>query len=249
MKKYLLALVLVFTLFSFTKISKDYVFPKSGFSDKLISVMQNFNTSFLNCDLDPEKMTSWITDAGIRRFYYCLSSEISIEVIENYIGEKIFLNKVHDGGLNYNSKNEFGHYNPKFLVKLQKEILSLSENQTFLKLGQEIYDNYFKKTARIYYLAYKYVNSDKKNKKQIIKTYKKNIKIQTEEMNYETDGSFYLQEEFRFFAEKKEREGYDVYEGFTAPGFWIRRSIDKTDDEFFELLTLTLGLFDVDFIK
>jgi hypothetical protein len=61
--------------------------------------------------------------------------------------------------------------------------------------------------------------------------------------------SYYLQESFRDFAEALEKDGYDVYEAFTCPGFWIRRSIDGTADEFYEVLKLTLQTFDPAFIN
>lgn len=58
----------------------------------------------------------------------------------------------------------------------------------------------------------------------------------------------FLQEFFRDFAESNESKGYDVYESFVCPGFWVRRSIDGTADEFFDLLKLTLRTFDPEFI-
>ena len=36
----------------------------------------------------------------------------------------------------------------------------------------------------------------------------------------------------------------DWYEAYTAPGFWIRRSIDGTDQQFFAMLTQVIDSFD-----
>ena len=36
----------------------------------------------------------------------------------------------------------------------------------------------------------------------------------------------------------------DVYEAFTAPSFWVRRSIDGTDDEFIALLEMVVNHFE-----
>jgi hypothetical protein len=70
--------------------------------------------------------------------------------------------------------------------------------------------------------------------------------------------SFYLQEAFRPFADELSGEwdesyieggsSYDWYEAVTCPGFWLRRTLDGTADEFYELLELTLNTFDPAFL-
>lgn len=71
---------------------------------------------------------------------------------------------------------------------------------------------------------------------------------ETSDPAFLSEPSEFIQESFRGFAESIEKEGYDVYEGFTCPGFWVRRSIDGTADEFYDLLILTMRTFDEGFL-
>ena len=48
----------------------------------------------------------------------------------------------------------------------------------------------------------------------------------------------------KIFAESIKNEGYNFSEGLTFPGFWIRREIDGTHEEFFELINLILNKYD-----
>jgi hypothetical protein len=56
-----------------------------------------------------------------------------------------------------------------------------------------------------------------------------------------------MQEYFRGLADQQLRQGYSWYEANTAAMFWLRRSMDKTDAEFFALLQLALQTLDPEF--
>ena len=104
--------------------------------------------------------------------------------------------------------------------------------------AQSLYDSELKRYLRTYYIAYD-VGA---NNREIMDGYLSAI-------SEGKDASIYLQESFRDFAETAEKEGYDVYEAFTCPGFWVRRSIDGTASQFYKLLKLTIQTFDADFLK
>ena len=86
--------------------------------------------------------------------------------------------------------------------------------------------------------------------KKVISRYEEMVRStpETGAGDYKSDASYFLQESFRGFAERMENEGYDVYEGFVCPGFWVRRSIDGTSDEFYSLLLSAMKTFDPDFL-
>jgi len=100
-------------------------------------------------------------------------------------------------------------------------------------------------TARNYYLAYQFVNSEdvitwqnqEWTKQDIITVYQA---ILTGEIQKYGTGADFLNEIYRAYADVMSNDGYDWYEADTAPGFWIRRSIDGTDDDFIGLLNAVL---------
>jgi len=248
MKKIIvLSLFMVLILTSFTNYQNIAKIVNDVFTDKIVSIAERYYQITSKCDKNSEDMHSWITDAGVRSKYFCLKSEFNLDIIKKLSGESVFVKGPHTSDINYSSIKEFGYYNPKFLSILETTLTDLSKNDKFKQLAQKIYDKEFKNTVRIYYLAYKYINEDSKQKKKIQKEYLAKISNSTEGQDYTNDPSYYLQEQFRDFSETNEKLGYDVYEGFTAPGFWIRRAIDGTEAEFYKLLTQGMEIFDKDF--
>ncbi len=251
MKKKVYFLVLSVIIFaSFTNYQDIVRNINDAFTEKIIYVAEKYYQITSKCDKNSAEMHSWITDAGVRSNFFCLKSELGLGALKTLTGEEVFISGPHkDSEINYTSVKEFGYYNSKFLTKLEAALKELSVNEKFVNSAQKIYDKEFKNTVRIYYLAYNYLNTNAKLKKEIKKEYLKKIANSVEGQDYEKDPSYYLQEQFRTFSETNEKLGYDVYEGFTAPGFWIRRSIDGTDEQFIKLITATLNLFDKGFIK
>ena len=58
----------------------------------------------------------------------------------------------------------------------------------------------------------------------------------------------YLQSAFRNFAGKFSGDNAE-YVAIVEPGFWVRRSIDGTEDEFYQLLKLVMSTFDPQFLS
>jgi len=244
MKKSIITLLsLIIISISFT--SSRFLLEKieGDLYSQIIKVAQKWN---IEEDFDEdnfEKMASWLPDVGVRSKYYYLNSQLSISILKTLTGEPVFVSGPHKKEINYYSETEFGHYNPEFIKIVSKTFDQLVKNENFMSISQEIYENDFKNISRIYYLAYKELKANKKHKKEVTTKYLELIETQSDSPSY------YLQEEFREFAETHEKAGYDVYEGFTAPGFWIRRGIDKTDKQFYKLLVKVLKNYDEDFLK
>lgn len=191
-------------------------------------------------------MKTYVPERGIRGKYAMMKSDLSKNILQEIIGEKIFLLGPHTEGINLNSQATFGHYNPVFLLKLNEHLNVLYQDDSFVAAAQSIYDEEFRNYFRLYYLSYAQATTNKK----VISRYEEMVRNTPEAgaKDYRSDASYFLQEAFRGFAERMENEGYDVYEGFVCPGFWVRRSIDGTSDEFYTLLVSAMKTFDPDFL-
>lgn len=221
-------------------------FSSERLGDKIRLTVADWQNMNANARLDPEIISSWIPESGIRGRYQIAKQALGKSVLESIIGEKAFLSGPHKEDINYNSARDFGRYNPKFLTKLHTSLASLFSNKIFVDNAQALYDQELKRYLRTYYLAYE----AGANNQEVMDGYLAILAREPQKYSesvFLSEPSFYLQESFRDFAESLEKEGYDVYEGFACPGFWVRRSIDGTADEFFELLALTIRTFDPEF--
>jgi hypothetical protein len=207
------------------------------------SMLQNWDNVALAFNA-PYKNYWLIT--GVRYKYDMLKDYIGIEMLEKLSGEKVFLESgAHTDGLNLNNTTAFGHYNPQFVSTVHESLISFLMNDDAKESTQAFYNNNLQMTARNYYLAYQFVNSEELiywqergwTKEDIIKTYQGILAGEIQEYG---SGSDFLSEVYRAYADTAEADGYNWYEADTAPGFWIRRSIDGTDKNFIGLLNAVL---------
>ena len=214
---------------------------------KIALTFSNWDNIVASPELSNQYVEYW-SEVGVRGRYKVFKKYLSKATLENIVGEKAFLNDLHANDLNFNSIDKFGYYNPIFLNKLHKKLIVLFTSEAFIKSTQAFYDKKFKQSLRACYLSYKIAG----NNREFIDGYLGAISEPNKNsyMNGMISGpSFYLQESFRDFALSIENDGYNVYEGFTFPGFWVRRSIDGTADEFYDLMMLALNTFDPEFVN
>ena len=201
--------------------------------------------------------TSWL-DEGVRRRYAKAKKILALRLIEQSVKQKVFTKGPHNEDLNFKANNEFGHYNPKFVQNTFTVLTKALKNPAFKKLAGRAYENHFKSVARNYYHAYQFTQSDVKVRDLLKgKSKRTNITIAEVRTNYidllnnkELQEIIfpgdYIQETFRPYADNAQTKGLNWYEAITAPGFWVRRSIDGTDKEFFKILDLVVTTFDKD---
>jgi len=212
------------------------------------ATVANWDNTVSTTDFYKEVPETYIPESGVRGRYALYDKFFSISMLETIVGEPAFLKGPHANTPNYKSETTFGYYNPLFVKKLEDNLRFVFKNKDFVNGVQAHYDSHLKQYLRTYYLSYK----EGANNQEVMDGYLEAISNPQKHdyMNGRIKGpSFYLQEEFRDFAESLEKQGYDVYEAFTCPSFWVRRSIDGTADEFYELLKLTLETFDPRFMK
>lgn len=194
-----------------------------------------------------EEAQSWL-DVGFRHKYTIAKKYVAIKLLEQSAKVPIFIAGPHKDELNFNSTTH-GHYNPAFLKKAAVSLTKALKDPKFKQLAQKQYTTYFQGMARNYYLAYLKVNGKsnewigkgltKAERAEIIDTYTSKMKSDDVGM-----AGNYIQETFRGYADKVSEHDLDWYEAYTAPGFWIRRSIDGTDRQFFAMLTQVIDTFD-----
>ena len=227
--------------------SKEPSFTIDRLKTTINQAVSNYEPTKDSIGTPYEMIKSWIPEYGVRGKYYVLKAYVGLEIIESMIGEKAFVKGPHRQKINFDSDNEFGHYNPDFLTKLNERLERILKNETFISQTQNFYNQYFKQYLRTYLLSYNIgVNNEK-----VISGYLKILKSTPDKDQNTFDQknpSLYLQEEFREFAENMEHKGYNIYESFVCPGFWVRRSIDRTHEEFYTLLQTVMSAYDNDFI-
>ena len=189
---------------------------------------------------------TYLPEMGVRGRYAALKSLLNPAILEKIFGEKVYRSGPHRGAdIDYANENTFGRYNPAFLRKLNTTLNRLSKNQLLTKQLQGLYDREFRIVLRTFYQAY----SVAANNKNVIDGYQRILETPLEKR---PDGkgvspiSRYFYEQFSDFSSG---QGSDFLEDNMAARFWVRRSIDGTADEFYQLLQLTLRTFDPAFLS
>jgi hypothetical protein len=203
---------------------------------------QNFGQLYANPNQEcPEEKTA-IPQMGLRGLYCHIKPKINYQKLQELAGKPIFLKGPHSKTeLNLDSKYEFGYYNPEFVQWFNNEVVgTITKNPALVKATQPIYDQYIKNQVRSYYLVYLVINSSPRLREAQKLKY-------LELMETQTLPEMYLQEQFREFADEFASKDFSWYETNTAGGFWIRRSIDGTDQYFIEILDQLIEAFDPEF--
>lgn len=178
---------------------------------------------------------TWL-DVGLRAKYAVAKKYATIEMLEAAAGMPIFNRGPHGATLDFNSNYTFGYYNPEFLAAIKEQLQIALENPAFKLVAQRAFNQHVAKMAETYRNAYLHQVAHPDEMRDIRVQYLESMA----QPNGTTEGS--LQEMYRGYADTAAKEkGADWYEAVTAPSFWIRRSIDGTDGQFFELLELVIA--------
>jgi hypothetical protein len=187
---------------------------------------------------DSEKSVTWLPELGIRGKYYANQKTLSIVTVASVVAEPLFVSGPHEEEMDYANGADFGHYNPKFLEKVEILLAKTLKDKSFKKKAQALYDSTFKNYARCYWSSYQEVLKDKAVKNEYLKGYRALIKEGAE------DAGFQIQQSFNDIALKYEEKGLDWYEFTVTSTFWLRRAMDGTDEGFYSLLSLVMKTFD-----
>ncbi len=213
-------------------------------------------------------------ESGFRYLYCRVKGVVSFEKAQSIAGLKIFLpGGPHDKKLDLHAK-QFGHYNPEFLKWLNDYIIPQGmDDSRFNLVTQAVYKTHIGPVARALYNSHEILFANPqayRNFEQRFTTVKKEylsirrsearfdgnpIAFETIRKSYSLavtqekqggDGSDTdIGEKFRWLSDylatdKKD----DWYLANTSGGFWVRRSIDGTEAQIFQLLKKLLKTFE-----
>ncbi len=184
-----------------------------------------------------------LPERGLRGLYAKVRKDAGLSVLENLSGVKVFLKGPHQKGkLKLDAKSDFGRYNPAFVSWLATHGIPGRQDPILRRQLQPVYDKHLRRTARGFYVAYQNLKAQPRRMKQVQTRY-------LELLEAKKDAGDFLQETFRDDTDRYEKSDHDWYEVNVAHGFWVRRSIDGTIDEFRIVLARLLKTYDPNFLK
>lgn len=197
---------------------------------------------------------NWVR--GSRDLYERLQILMSLKKARSLSPIPIFVKGPHGDDFDLDA-DSFGYYNPEFLAWARKNIIPAKNNAAFRVLTQPFYNAFMRDMARVYYLAYKYLQTHTDLRDRVKKEYfsysENKANFQTEDMY--GGGGFFLQSRLRGYPDAHEAELVSIlgemsfYYWVVAAGFWIRRLIDTTAEAFFKILTDLLETYDKDWVS
>ncbi|NCS29348.1 MAG: ATP-binding protein [Microcystis aeruginosa F13-15] len=207
-------------------------------------------------------------DQGLRNLYCSIKPFVEYRQLIAISGLPIFKKGPHTNfSLNFEGGYEFGHYNPEFLTWIQEKVVIEPADSTFKQNIQLAYNDKIKVVARAFYQTHKILFATPEGSdefKAIKSEYQDKIEKQTLERCYlggpEKCGGWYLQEKFRrlgdYLANQNENISEKIngednywYLANVSGGFWVRRSIDGTEQQFFDILTKLLKIYDSEWLS
>mgnify|MGYP001341271986 CR=1 FL=1 len=190
-----------------------------------------------------QDLGTWLPNRGLRGLYAKAQFAMNLAQLQKLSGHRIFGVGPHQNGkLNLKSANEFGHYNPAFIKWVTANGIPGGKNPKLRMELQPVYDKHLRRTARGFFVAHQNLMSQPARLKRVQARY-------LDLLDAEKDAGDFLQESFRPDTDRLEKAGHDWYEVNVAHGFWVRRNIDGTADEFHALLTTLLRTHDADWLK
>ena len=191
-------------------------------------------------------------DGGVRNIYCRVKPFLDYQKLKKISGLPVFVKGPHTNSLNLDA-NEFGYYNKHFVIWLRENINLGSKDFEFKKITQPLYDKYIRETARAFYETHIVLFADQSDLELVKKDYLTQISNPSSDYHYSAAS---------YFGKKFIAQALDLFDGdemvsqygppllfTTAAGFWVRRSIDGTESEFFALLQDLLNTYDSEFIS
>ncbi len=190
-----------------------------------------------------QDLGTWLPNRGLRGLYAKAQFAMNLAQLQKLSGHKIFGVGPHQNGkLHLTSANEFGHYNPAFIKWVTANGIPGGKNPKLRMELQPVYDKYLRRTARGFFVAHQNLMDQPARLKRVQARY-------LDLLDAEKDAGDFLQESFRPDTDRLEKAGHDWYEVNVAHGFWVRRNIDGTADEFHVLLATLLTTHDSKWMK
>ena len=191
---------------------------------------------------DYEKAYTFLPELGVRGKYYLNKKIINLISIAKVVGEPVFLSGPHQKQMIFDS-GDFGRYNPKFLKKLNILLTVLLADKKFRESSAFFYEIELKKYLQTMMHAYEHVIENDEVKIDAIEHYKMHLKDDA------SNAGYLMKAHFSEFIDHFVIAGYDWHELSSAAVFWVRRAMDGTDKEFYDLMLLMVETYDRPFTE
>lgn len=222
-----------------------------AFTDELKKNINNLDTIF-----DQEK------NSGPKTVTDKLTKKLSYTYVSRAFGHPIFIKGPHSNtALSLDTINEFGYYNPAFLTWLQSHFKEILADKNFVAQTKPLVDKYLLNAAELFLTTDYYLKDNPAIRNTLLQEYKNQYrnynleanhhyhlyieKIRKKNPNWDgTDNTKQYIWEYppvttqmeQLLTELDQQEWYYTQYG-TAIFFWMRRTIDGTDQQFLTLLT------------
>jgi len=209
---------------------------------------------------------------------YCRLGEGFLASLDRLSGHEVFVSGPHGGDpvIEHGGKS-FGHYNPEF-VRWATQQVPDGDNQhpaVAAVLGR-VYEAWVREVARTYYVAYGYIRAHAKASNELVAWYgfaadkpgflerwieNRTARLMQEgatreqaldrvgAVGFRSPFKVRLDEQARPFADSLLEGEHDWYVAYRAYGFWIRRLVDGTADEFYTGLVKLLQAYDSEWLS
>lgn len=188
-------------------------------------------------------------ESSLRDVYYWLKTFAEFGDVANAFGGEVFLSGPHtNAALNFDAKDDFGHYNPAFVVWLGETLIPGATDSAFRAATQGVYDKYFRKLARNAYFVYRKALAELKSDPNAMEARKQAYfeAIKAGNLSEYCDTSCAIASAADLNAAE---EDFDRGVACSVSCFLVRRSIDGTFDEFYGVLLKLLQAYDSEFLS
>jgi len=232
-------------------LSNERVSSYSGWELNSIPFADVVKTAWKNMNLATDHGTTdpWAyPENSLRDVYYRLKTFAEFGDVANAFGEEVFLSGPHtNAALNLEAQDDFGHYNPAFVVWVGETLIPGAADSAFRETTQAVYDEYFRKLARNAYFVYRKMLAELKSDPNAMEAQKQAYleAIKTDNI-LDCALSCTIAEAADLSATE---EDFDSYLACSISCFLVRRSIDGTFDEFYSVLLKLLKAYDSEFLS
>jgi len=205
---------------------------------------QTHNTCPDSYDYHPE--------GGLRMFACHLRALVPYRTLHEASGLSVFLSGPHtDTELSLTSDKSFGYYNPELVRWMVEHLVPGAHDSAFRAATQGHYDTYVRPLTRIFYGTHQKLEQHpdcfERERKKYLAALKRGVpRDYLEKYFYFMNPKFCSNPEggYKAFSRDGFDAGWDGNVTKTCVGFWIRRSVDHTDQEFFRGLQKLVHSYD-----
>ena len=153
----------------------------------------------------------------------------------------LFLSGPHsNSALNLASKKDFGHYNPEFVRWAVENLVPGTRDSAFRAATQPMYDSYVAPLARLFYHTHRKIEREPVCFDKEVKRYQRALKKKKGPRDFVERYFFFMNSDFcrrpddeEYFFKHGFDGGFDGNVTKTCVGFWIRRHLDGTREQFY----------------